>query len=188
MVSISSEQKVAFLNALQLSIASSIKEITYNENLINIYFDAISKKDLGLACFKKIIHVLRETSHSISIEKLNSEKLELLTSFLLLSRLKEENVKKLIKKDVRYHLFLDVVDFNEKGEVEIQSIQESSNYIFQIVAKRKMILRELSESTGLTAMTLNNFKLGKNIRLDNFLKLTRALNIQVILKHEEKSK
>lgn len=169
-----------FINALQLCIKSEISSFAKNDSeSFTITFDSIAKNDEGLNIFEKLVPgSWQQDAYTMSGTPID---FELLTQFLLLTRLKADNMQKLAELDSRYQPYVDQV-FGKKHHPlseEIQKIDQASLLIFEKVKQKNLTMRQLSELTGLTPMTLNNFKSGKDIRFSNFIKLCKAVGVKI---------
>ncbi|OGQ08931.1 MAG: hypothetical protein A3G32_02140 [Deltaproteobacteria bacterium RIFCSPLOWO2_12_FULL_40_28] len=174
-----------FINALQLCIKSEISSITQagNDNDAVITFDSEVKDDTGLEIFEKLIPGHwneKQDAYSMSGISINFD-FELITQFLLLTRLKADNMLKLAELDSRYQPYVDQIfgKQHSRSSEEIQKIDQASRKIFEKAKHKTLTMRQLAELTGLTPMTLNNFKSGKDIKLSNLMKLCKAVGIKI---------
>lgn len=175
------EQICSLLNALQLCISTPIKNIQCNKNEMTVFLKDLRTMDMGLLRFKKLVHITKETHQLIQFKILESHELETLVSFLMLSRLQVDNMARLIQMDSRFVHYGHKLGLIDQQMNSIESIQKAADLFFKAIKEKKMTIRELAEKTGLTAMTINNLKSGKNIQLSSFLKLARALDLKIML-------
>lgn len=175
------EQIGSLLNALQLCISTPIKKIQYNKNEMTVFLEDLKEMDMGLLRFKKLVPITKEGHQLIRFKILESHELETLVAFLMLSRLQDANMARLIQIDEKFIHFGQKLGFIDQQMNNIESLHKATGFFFKIIKEKKMTVRELAEKTGLTAMTINNFKSGKNIQLSSFLKLVKALDLKIML-------
>lgn len=188
MSKIDSDQKSKLLNAIQLSVDKSIIKSNFtvvgddcDEADFTLIFegDKFSKK---LRKLSKLFLAKDSKDHQyLYIDSyLRNENIDKLINFLMLTRLVEKNIESLAAKDKTYEEYarrVGVIDgFSEHS---INSTQDCSQIIFEEVKRRHLTIRELSEKTGLTQTMLSQFKAGRDIRLSNLLKITKALNLDL---------
>lgn len=181
-----------FHNALQLSVDTPIPHtgtILSNPPILSLSFQRqkpTPTNDERWHFFEIISEgTWKEAAHQtflyqIPIETLN---LEELTQFLIITRLKKENMLKIAELQPEYKKYVEKVFGQKKPETksQISSLEEAKKIIFNQITKKDMTLLNLAHQTGLSLVSLNNFKSGKDIRLSNFLKIAQALGVGVKL-------
>ncbi|MBU0506740.1 MAG: helix-turn-helix transcriptional regulator [bacterium] len=173
-----------FINALQLSINSSINSITDND-ADNHYSINITKQknDTQLQYFTKIIkghwtnqstYLIQDTDTAFSQDFIN---------FLLVTRLNKDNMIKIADIDSIYTLFVDKLGFFQINEnnIIISNSEQLRNIIFETIKKNNFTLREISEKIGITQTALSNYKAGSDIRISSLLKILKVLDLKMIL-------
>lgn len=172
----------AFLNALQLCIASPISGFSHADTASPlIKFVMMVDDDAGLAKFEKLVPGRWERS-SYHVEDILKVDISLLTSFLMLTRLQDAQIVSLAEQDGRYRKYAEALALVPHMEIKfINGVSDLRDAIFVAVGEKKLSLKKLSELTGLTQVSLSNFKAGGDIRLSNLLKITKALGIRISL-------
>lgn len=174
-----------FVNAVQLCIKSKIQGVILPKThppCLTIHFDKVDEKDDKLQLLNQL---LGEHTHlddnSLLIYHPTSESIALLTQFLQLTRLEKTNMLKIAELDSRYQPFIKKLNLrkNNPASQQLDSIEKVIKFIFEEVEKQSLTLRELSEKTGLTQMTINNLKSGRDIRFSNLLKILNVLNLKL---------
>lgn len=175
----------AFINALQLSINTEIANIVrVSTNESTITFSDNLKDDFRLELFQKLVPGVWNASHlSYTIQNFSSFNIPLITQFLLLTRLKKENIVKLAELDDKYRDFAKKIlgPTEDSGDKKSLSMPQITQMIFDKVAEKKITLRELSHATDLSMVALSNFKAGNDIRLSNLIKICEALELKIKL-------
>lgn len=182
----SQEQIHAFINALQLSITSLIKyryDPEKNEFRIKLLNSENDQKIARLCKFFPENINLVVPNKSLLVSGFDDQKIEQVTSFLLLTRLEPNLIEFFINKQNSAFPFLKNLEgINEtKKNVEVKDIVDAANYIFAKLAEKNMTLRELSELTGMTPASLHNFKNHQDIKLSTLIKMAKALGIMIKL-------
>ncbi len=178
----SKEEIDQFINALQLSISSKITNYFLKEPYLQILFE-FSKNDEALEIFNRLIGYINGSSPTggkgginFPLEKITSE----LTQFLMLTRLKKQNMFKLAQQDTHYRVFTDqLFQPDDSLNLAIKNSADVAQIIFNKLKKENKTLRSLSEKTGLTPMTLHKLKKGGDIRLSSLIKLCEAVGLRV---------
>ncbi len=169
------------INALQLSIDTKIQQYKAESGTLLISFANKIGKDNRLKDFILIsgAQVKKDRSITLSLKEISPH----LTGFLMLSRLAPKYVQKITELDTRFEKLAEKITQAEKelNPATILSIEQASQIIEQTIKRKKMTLRELSQKTGLTQVSLSHFKSGKDIRLSNFLKIAEALDLKVTI-------
>lgn len=171
-----------FVNALQLSIRNKIIKIELEKAGLVLWFPNPLLDDPNLTYVEKLIpgqwSVPKKPNHNcyfIHDHSLIQD--AALINFLRLTRLNEENMKKIAELDPKYRPFTDKLGL--KIASQITDLQSAAQLVFSIVEKQNMTLRQLSEATGLTQVSISNFKAGKDIMLSNFVKMIKALGLSI---------
>lgn len=178
----------AFFNALQLSINETFLR-SHRED--TIFFGKIKPKDPRIKLIEKLLpgqwdskpilmaDILGDAYH---IHDFNNLDLTLLTDFLILTRLNKENIIALIKKDSRFQPFAEKLSLELKNKTsELIAPQDFGVFLTKSLQEKSMTLRELSEKTGLTQLTLSKIKSGTDTKISSILKITKALGKKVFL-------
>lgn len=185
-----SDRVDALINAMQLCIKSPISGATWDssKNRVEIGFDSIAADDNNLKKIKKLLPLEEEYECGFKIkpEYFKSDQCQMLTTFLLLTRLDDRNARAMGALDSNYASFLNLMgQVGEMGSV-ITNSKEAAAIVFKVVEKRQLTLRELSQKTGLTQVTLSNFKSGKSdLRLATFLRIISALGMKLKLERSK---
>lgn len=178
------EQELAeFANALQLSINTKVVSVACDGNMIKISFSqGPSPDDENLLSFIGIFEGEWSTDNTVFIIK-NAEKINWprITLFLLLTRMNSKNIAKLTCLDKTSREIAAKLGFGSARR-SIDSTDTCSKLIFEQLEKKKMTIRELADATGLTQMTINNFKAGRDIRVSNLIKIANALGMEIFIK------
>ena len=171
-----------FIAALQISIDSQIITWQIDKATVRICFDARAKNDPKVRLFEKMVLGTWNSNHQeYTIHEAEKKITPIITNFLMLTRLDHQNMRKLQNLDSDYSLLAKSVlssteDTTPAGLI-LDSLLEASHAIFSL--KKGMTIRELSEKTGLSMVAISNFKAGKDIRLSNFLKIAKAIGLNV---------
>ena len=178
-----------FLNALQLSIDTKIKEdgasfILTNEEVISISFSKKPKADERWEYFEKLTEgTWKRSENGIWFYQIPRDSFDIndLSKFLLITRLNKNNLLKIAELHSEYKKYVDKIfdRLPKKNQGMIYSMDHARQFIFEKMSQNNMTLLKLAHQTGLSMVTLSNFKSGKDIRLSNFLKITEALGIGV---------
>ncbi len=175
-----------FQSALQLSIDSKIETVFKNPEVYSLSFQDKPRADERWAYFEKLSGGEWKEVNKVHLYQFpqGALKLEELTQFLFLSRLEKENMLKLASLDLRYKKYVIKIF----GIVELvlnagafDNPEQIIGFLFSEIEKRKMTIRELAQRTGLSMVSISNFKAGKDIRLSNFLKILSVLEIKMKL-------
>lgn len=169
-----------FANALQLSIKAKIGAVEIaGENNVRIRFALPPKSGDEFFNFIWLVNGRWENNQSdFVIEGADKIKWSRLNLFLLLTRMKEENIQKLVEIDpsaaeIAGRLKLPSTIAN------IDSVRKCSQVLFKGMEKKKMTIRELSEASGLTQVAISNFRAGGDIRLSSLIKIINALGMRL---------
>lgn len=169
-----------FANALQLSIKSKIDKVVFKDNGVLIYFDSRpARNDEKLYGFLDLFSATwDQKERCFAVEHAGDINWSQVTLFLLLTRMDVTNISKLTQID---KLMADVarrlgLKISRSG---VDSVGGCSEAVFKLLKEKKMTIRELAEATGLTQVSISNFKSGKDIRLSNFLKIVKALGLNL---------
>lgn len=174
-----------FVNALQLSIKTkitAIKSSDANEDVILVFDSQAKTSDNSLHIFLRCFEgdwVKDKKSFIIH----NSSKLSWpkLTLFLLLTRLNEDNIVKLAELDASAKEIAEKIGL-KSHDANIDSIKKCSQIAFSKMASSKITIRELAGRTGITQVTISNFRAGRDVRLSNVIKIFAALGIKLMAK------
>lgn len=165
-----------FIGALQLSIKTKINNYLCIGDTVVVTFEKKSDDESNLM---KILTLFDSKWNANKTEltisggnKINWSKL---TLFLLITRMNEENIRKFISMDESAREIAGKLGLSFGSQ--ISDIKRCSQIIFGRMQKKKMTIRELAESSGLTQVSISNFKIGKDIRLSNLLKIIKALGL-----------
>ncbi len=173
-----------WINAVQLSIQTPIAGVSWeDQDTLQIQFTNSPKKDSQLDDFTTLVSgQWSPNKHTLTIRQGRQLPFELLTNFFLLTRLQKPLMVKLAEQDPKYLPYLDKLNLVKPGTLSqrpIGTLSEAASYLFACVAQKKMTLRELSEATGLTQVSLSRFKGGQDVKLSNFLKIAHALALSL---------
>lgn len=175
-----------FLNALQLSLNTKIHDVYLEKsNELHFEFNNDPSSDRSFQYFKKLMDAMWNTKKETVIIKNWDQKFShSLINFLMLSRLKKENMQALAQLDPQYKVFVEKIlgkskTTNQSQATLVKNIKEASQMAFSQVEKYNMTLRELSQRSGLTQTALGKFKSGKDVRLSSLLKILKALNLKL---------
>lgn len=181
-----SDRVDALINAMQLCIKSPISGAIWDasKNTVEIGFDSIAVADDNLKKIKKLLPLEEEDEHGFKVksEYFKSDECQMLTTFLLLTRLDDRNARAMGALDSSYASFLNLMGQLGDAGSAITHSKDAAAIVFKIVEKRQLTLRTLSQKTGLTQVTLSNFKSGKSdLRLSSFLGIISALGMRLKL-------
>ncbi|MFH1653036.1 MAG: helix-turn-helix transcriptional regulator [Pseudomonadota bacterium] len=187
MAKITNDELKELINALQLSISSKIVDgvLGKDSETVVIKFEKRPANDKGWMIFEKIIGGgLDKNGFSCSIDLHNYEDAQMstITSFLMLSRLKKDNMKKLAELDAKFEGIAKKIGIDVSDYSPASTVQDISKRIFNVLGEKKMTIRELSLKTGLTPVALSRFKAGNDIRLSSLLKIIKALGMRLGIK------
>lgn len=183
-MSVPTEQMLKeFGNSLQLSIKTKIVGARYDKGDVVIKFDSRPKPDdANLHKFLKTFEGKWVSKQKEArIPNANDVNWPKVTLFLLLTRMNAENIRKLSEDNP------DFADIAAKTGVRscdknINSLKSCSQRIFEKVKEKRMTIRGLSETTGLSQVSIQNFKVGNDIKLSNLLKIIKALGLGLKIK------
>lgn len=172
-----------FLNALQLSTDCKIKSGRSENKQIHVSFDQDARDDRHCQFFQNITHgEWSNDGKTLKFSITDDHTLKMFWTLLMMTRLEDENMRGLAKIDRDFAWLNNVLDSKQNpAATVIHDIKRASEFVFSEIQNKKMTLRELSELTGLTQVTLSRFKQGQDVRLSSFLQMTRALGIEIIL-------
>ncbi len=178
-----SEDLNEFKSALQLSLDSEITSLLKNSEVYSLGFLKKPQTDERWNYFEKLTVGEWKEKNNTYLYRFSQMafKLDELTQFLFLTRLKKENILKLVHLDPVYKkyaskIFGELVNLGEVGK-----ISDVIQFVFAEMEKRKITIRELAHQAGLSMVSISNFKAGKDIRLSNFLKILSVLGIKMKL-------
>lgn len=187
-----SEHLNQFVNALQLCITSKVVRIRDcsppdNNIILDFRFKDDRNNDIGLKYFEKLVPGnwfpgVSRNEQAYVIRKETSIVDPTITDFLYLTRLKEDNIRTLAELNPKYTLLAKKLGIEPLITNKIHTLKEASAFIFSIVEKKDLTLRQIAEASGLTQVSLSNFKAGKDILLSNFIKIVQAAGIEIKLK------
>src|SRR3990167_10203438 len=126
------------INALQLSVKSPIAGyLASGSGLLRVQFKISPKGDPGFKFLQKIVK--GELKATALVFKIPDDLfLKRLTSFLMLSRLQESNMKTLAKLDPQYRPFVQKIFGGETdGPAPVFSPKEAAAVVFEHVKKQK---------------------------------------------------
>ncbi len=173
----------SFINALQLSINSPIAHTAVEGNFLSIDFDPVDPRDERLSYFVKLVKGEWVAPQRLRLSL--SEVSETLVNVLLLTRLAPQNITHLTTLTRGYRDYLGNRPRSAPDSLEgIDTLKKSRDLILARIKAKNMPLQRLALLTGLSLVTLNNFKNGADIKLSNFLKLCKALDLKGFLKEE----
>lgn len=169
-----------FSSALQLCIKTKVNAVTGGDGEVIITFDSQPKlDDLQLHKFLKLFDChWKEDLKTVVVKNENEINWPQLTLFLFLTRMDEGNISKLAEIDESAGEIAGKLRL-KPHDATIESVKMCSKVIFDNMKDKKMTIRELAERTGLTQVSISNFKAGKDIRLSNLMKIVRALRMHV---------
>lgn len=174
-----SDQWYTFISALQLSIKTKIKFIDEDNNDLKIHFDKPPPADDKN--FNRFTELLKgdwiDDDKCYVIHSANKIDWQKMTLFLLLTRLDEKNIIKLVQIDKS---FRDIaIEKLGISSANVENIKHCSEIIFKKMKEKGITYRQLAESTGLTQVTISNFKSGKDIKLSNLIKIIQVLELDL---------
>lgn len=179
------------INALQISIDSEIIDpevIDYDYipgHSLSVHFKSpVSKlkKDDSLQRFVEMTGATWDDDGTLFIPKTSDEaSIALLKDFLLLTRLKPENIKALLRMDSRFHRLALTVQNAGNDVMDCRTVSQYAQLVFERLKSGSLTIRELAEKTGLSMVAISNFKAGRDIRLSNFIKIANALGLKLKL-------
>lgn len=174
----------AFANALQLSILSRIRKIepTPHKELA-IYLEQPLSHDNGWKYFCRITPGRWDNDRGAYIIPENTIPPGL-TTFLLLSRLQPQQMQKLAELDSQYKAIVTAVllQLSPPSTTDaIDTLQAAVRAIFQRIEQQHMTLREVAEQSGLSQVSISNFKAGRDIKLSSLLKIAKVVGLKIRL-------
>lgn len=183
MITITKESTDEFLNALQLSVDCKIKSGRSENKQIYVMFEENAQNDRHCQFFQNLTHgEWSKDGKTLKFSITDTHSLKMLWTLLMMTRLEEENMRGLAKIDKDFAWLNNLLDSKPNAKTTvIHNVKRASEFIFGEIQDKKMTLREFSELTGLTQVTLSRFKQGQDVRLSNFLQMTKALGIEIIL-------
>lgn len=179
MTILDTNQLHTFVSALQLSISTRVESISEDNNDLKIQFNSPPlPNDKN---FKRFLNLLKgdwtKNGTCYVIHSANEIDWTKITLLLLLTRLDEKNIVKLIQIDKSFRNI--AVEKLGISSPNVEDIKNCAEIIFKKMKEKEMTNRELAESTGLTQVTISNFKAGKDIRLSNLIKIIQALGLDL---------
>lgn len=190
MATITNEQFEAFINALQLCLKHELNYRYAPQNNIQscfIGFSSTTPDNGNLDKIQRLIpghwETLGKYNHQCHIEHLQKINTGLLTSFLLLTRLQDDQIVALANQDHRYRPYAQALGLlaESKGGAPILSLGQARDLIFQTIAQKGLSLAAIAKHTGLSQVSLSNFKAGGDIKLSNLLKIAEATGLKFSL-------
>lgn len=193
MIPISNDHIRGFVNALQLCISSQIMSwqgphYRSSDNLFVINFGPWDPDDSNLEKFQKIVPGRWVTSefkkriYSYFIQNLDQIDLSLLTNFLLLTRLQDDQIVSLASQDARFRPFEEALGLASKEAAKpIVALADIRDVVFKTIGQKNMSLKTVAELTGISQVSLSNFKAGNDIRISTLLKIAKALGVKLTL-------
>jgi len=171
-----------FVNALQLCLNSRIKTIAMEDDQPVLWFFNTAIDEYPLHAFEKLVDGEWLVNRTKSKDcYLLHDKTQLtdstLINFLYLTRLNQSNMLALAEINPIYKSLIEKAGL--KTTKTLNHIEDISAMVFEKVTEQKKTLREIAESTGLTQVSISNFKAGKDIRLSSLLKITKALQLKI---------
>lgn len=170
-----------FINALQLCLNIEISDIHSRDDDIVVRLSGGQTQDSRLDDLKKLFPHTKDAYGILSFLIPIHEAVDRnLIQFLQLTRLDRENIQKIIEIDSRYEGFANKLGLFRRLS-NLETLHDASRAIFRQVEKKSMTIRQIADSTGLTQVAISNFKSGKDVKLSNFLKITRAVGLKAKL-------
>lgn len=173
-----------FINALQLCLSQPIKKYGVILPSSRMIIDFEEKPEEERWNYFQTLSQGEWISHKkFSLTLPQEDALARLTKFLLLTRLKKENIIQLSKMDtdMGYYGYQLFPSSSKKQGTEMETLSQANQIIFSHVEQQKMTLQTLAHRTGLSMVSISKFKSGKDIRLSNFVKIAKALGLKVKL-------
>lgn len=172
-----------FQSALQLSVDSEITSILQNPKVYSLSFLKKPQKDERWDYFEQLTAGEWKEINKVFLYQFSQGefRLEELTQFLFLTRLKKENILKLANLDPIYRKYASKIFGTVVNIGIIENLEQVTQFVFAEMEKRKITIRELAHQSGLSMVSISNFKAGKDIRLSNFLKILSVLGIKMKL-------
>ncbi|QQR79839.1 MAG: hypothetical protein IPJ69_10910 [Deltaproteobacteria bacterium] len=170
----SSFSQAEFHNALQLSIDTPIPNtgtILSNPEILSLSFQGQKPiKDERWQFFEKISEgKWKEAAHQVFLYQIpiGSLDLEELTQFLIITRLKKDNMLKIAELHPEYKKYVEKIFGSQKLTLkpDISNLEQAKRIVFDQISKKNVTLLSLAHQTGLSLVSLSNFKSGKDIRL-----------------------
>lgn len=190
MNTLSAQEAQELVNAIQLCIKSRIADTQSTSAVIlALTFDAIRPDDTGLTLVQRLLPGTWELGgKSYAITSIPFP-VPLMTQFLLLSRLNIKNMMKLAELDERYRPLLDMFDEQlgsdalMRGTLQsVTSIPQAAQCLFAAMKQQQMTIRAVADAAGVTQVTVSKFKAGGDVMLSTFLKIAKAVGLQIVLK------
>lgn len=170
-----------FANALQLSIMTEIKGVRVIDGNVMIEFARYADDD-NIRKFAAIVgSSWKKGDAKFVVGDTGKINWPQLTLFLLLTRLNENNMGKFAELDPSARVFTDKLGLQTSIE-NFKSVKDCSQFIFNVMKEKNMTIRDLATATGLTQVTISNFKAGKDIKLSNFIKIIQVFGLELKLK------
>lgn len=192
MTDVTDDQFSGLINALQLCINSQImgwhkpghKSVN---NAFVITFAPKASNDAGLKKFNLLVQGQwgAPQHHRIQnyvIQNLNTTDAGQLTNFLMLTRLQDDQIVSLASQDARFRPFAAALGLASKEAAKpIVALADIRDVIFETIGQKNMSLKTVAELTGISQVSLSNFKAGNDIRISTLLKIAKALGIKLTL-------
>lgn len=171
-----------FVNALQLCFQSPIKSINVADGQTILCFSGTVTEEKPLSAFEKLVNgqwfVNRAKKKESYLIHDNAQLTDpTLINFLYLTRLNEANMIALAQINPLYNPLIEKIGL-QTSKI-LSRVEDISTTIFAKVEEQKKTLRQIAESTGLTQVSISNFKAGKDIRLSSLLKMAKALQLKI---------
>lgn len=187
----SEEEINAFINALQLCLDDEIvvfKKPTRPDDWLILELASAETGNRKWEIFLKLLGRHGHWEHP-NLMITDPNVIMKLTPFLMLTRLDETNMRALAKRDPQYRPFVAVLNLTPGvpiGEKTVHDVEEASRFFFDVIADKALTLRHLAEQSGLTQVTISNFKAGQDVRLSNFFKLSEVAGLDIVIKLKKK--
>lgn len=193
------DQVDAFVNALQVCITHEIG-YSYRDWLFGVTepapagdcflmsFTAMKSGDKNLDKFKSLVpgrsKALNKYGHQYRIENFQQLDVGLLTHFLLLTRLQDDQIRAIADQDTRYRPYAKTLGLlpADIDATPILSLLQARDVIFRTIEKKTISLAIVAQQAGLSQVSISNFKSGGDIRFSNLLNIARVLGIKLTMK------
>src|SRR3990167_1069798 len=132
------EEITQFINALQLSIKSQVSRYTIPSNdQMMIHFDSVEEDDQGLLFFQQLFPgQWNKQRDSYLIQDTHLVDWQLVTHFLMLSRLQKANMQKLAELDNRFYSLLKKTNLTKvvnKEDKTITTLVDAVDIVFSAI-------------------------------------------------------
>ncbi len=169
----------AFINALQLSIKTKINSVTEEGDSVTIVFAKSPSNDPKLDMFLKVFDGRwLDDGSSFVIQGAEKVDWQALKIFLQITRMSKDNILKWAEANETAMEIAAMMGVKQ-AQVGLRSPLQAAQVIFNKAKEKGMTLRELAEKTGLTQVTISNFKTGGDIKFSNLIKIASALGLKI---------